>query len=154
MSNIKESLNQELKELKKARDVLQYSYEKCVRIGLKTDFNYEELESFEALTSRFARLSDIIIQKILRFFDTIDLEEAGTVRDRINRAEKKGIIDSADDLIQIRILRNEISHQYESETISNIFEQVMKLSLVLLKSVDNILAYAERYFEPRDKLCE
>jgi len=105
MNNIKQSLIQELIELKKARDVLSYSYEKYSRIGLKTDFSYEELERFEALSSRFVRLSDIIIQKILRFFDVLDLEETGTVRDRINRSEKKGIIESADDFIQIRILQ-------------------------------------------------
>ena len=117
MNNIKEVLNQELAQLENARDILQYSYEKCCRIGVKIGFTYEELESFEALTSRFARLSDIIIQKILRFFDVLDLEEAGTVRDRINRAEKKGVVKSADDFIKIRILRNEIAHEYKPETI-------------------------------------
>ena len=30
----------------------------------------------------------MIIQKILRLFDELDLEESGTVRDRINRAGK------------------------------------------------------------------
>ena len=147
MNNIKEVLNQELAQLENARDVLQYSYEKCCRIGVKIGFTYEELESFEALTSRFARLSDIIIQKILRFFDVLDLEEAGTVRDRINRAEKKGVVESADDFIKIRILRNEIAHEYKPETIYDIFEQVMDLAPVLLKSVDSLLLYSKKYFK-------
>lgn len=147
MNNIKEVLNQELVQLENARDILQYSYEKCCRIGVKIGFTYEELESFEALTSRFARLSDIIIQKILRFFDVLDLEEAGTVRDRINRAEKKGVVESADDFIKIRILRNEIAHEYKPETIYDIFEQVMELAPVLLKSVDSLLLYSKRYFK-------
>lgn len=147
MNNIKEVLNQELAQLENARDVLQYSYEKCCRIGVKIGCTYEELESFEALTSRFARLSDIIIQKILRFFDVLDLEEAGTVRDRINRAEKKGVVESADDFIKIRILRNEIAHEYKPETIYDIFEQVMNLAPVLLKSVDSLLLYSKRYFK-------
>lgn len=147
MNNIKEVLNQELAQLENARDILQYSYEKCCRIGVKIGFTYEELESFEALTSRFARLSDIIIQKILRFFDVLDLEEAGTVRDRINRAEKKGVVESADDFIKIRILRNEIAHEYKPETIYDIFEQVMELAPVLLKSVDSLLVYSKRYFK-------
>ncbi len=147
MNNIKEVLNQELVQLENARDILQYSYEKCCRIGVKIGFTYEELESFEALTSRFARLSDIIIQKILRFFDVLDLEEAGTVRDRINCAEKKGVVESADDFIKIRILRNEIAHEYKPETIYDIFEQVMELAPVLLKSVDSLLVYSKRYFK-------
>jgi len=96
MKAAKENLRLELENLTKAKDALQYSYEKCQKIKLHKGLSYEELESFEALTSRFARLSDIIIQKILRLLDFIDLEDTGTVRDRINQAEKKGVILSAD----------------------------------------------------------
>ena len=84
----------------------------------------------------------------------MDLEEAGTVRDRINRAEKKGVVESADDFIKIRILRNEIAHEYKPETIYDIFEQVMDLAPVLLKSVDSISAYSERYFQKKGVLSE
>ena len=89
MKAAKENLCVELENLARAKDVLQYSYEKCQKIKLHEGLSYEELERFEALTSRFARLSDVIIQKIFRLFDFIDLEDTGTVRDRINRAEKK-----------------------------------------------------------------
>jgi hypothetical protein len=143
MKTVNEALKQELIGLKNARDALQYSYNKCASIGVKSGLSNEEMESFEALTSRFARLSDIIIQKIFRFFDTLNLETSGTVRDRINRAEKMGAINSADEFIEIRILRNEIAHEYKSETIHEIFEQVMALTPVLLKSVDSILVCSE-----------
>ncbi|MCP4108492.1 MAG: hypothetical protein GY749_23590 [Desulfobacteraceae bacterium] len=146
MPDIRESLRNELSALKNARDVLCYSYEKCARIGVKLDLTYEELESFEALTSRFARLSDIIIQKIFRLFDILELEDHGTVRDRINRAEKREAVKSADDFIQIRILRNEIAHEYKPETFYEIFEQVMDKTPTLLKSVDKIINYSEKYF--------
>jgi hypothetical protein len=147
LNTIKEALGQERVSLNNARDILRYSYEKCLQIGIKSEFNYEELESFEALTSRFARLSDMIIQKIFRFFEVLDLEEQGTIRDRINRAERKGIIESADDFIQARILRNEIAHEYESEHLYEIFQRVIELSPVLLESVDRILEYSQQYFE-------
>lgn len=145
MNTVKEAFRQELITLEKARDIMQYSYDKCSQIGVKTGLTYEEMESFEALTSRFARLSDIIIQKIFRFFDTLNLEAPGTVRDRINRAEKMGVIESADKFIDIRILRNDIAHEYKSETIYDIFEQVMELTPPLLKSVGSILACSEKY---------
>lgn len=145
MNTVKEALRNELITLKNARDILQYSYDKCSLIGVKTGLTYEEMESYEALTSRFARLSDIIIQKIFRFLDTLNLEATGTVRDRINRAEKSGIIESADKFVEIRILRNDIAHEYKSETIYEIFEQVMDLTPILLQSVENILIYSERY---------
>ena len=91
MKNMENNLKQELGDLEKARDILLYSYQKCRNIELIDGLSYEEQDSFEALTSRFARLSDIIIQKIFRLLDILDLEEEGTIRDRINRAEKKGL---------------------------------------------------------------
>ncbi len=145
MKNIKNVMAREFEELDKARDALQYSYNKCSNIGLKHDLTDEELESFEALTSRFARLSDIIVQKILRYFDALDLEDEGTIRDRINRAEKKGIIDSAEEFIKIRILRNEIAHEYKSETIYDIYESVLSLTPLLLESVENINKHSIKY---------
>lgn len=144
MTNMEDNLKQELRDLEKARDVLRYSYEKCQAIELMDGLSYDEQESFEALTSRFARLSDLIIQKIFRLLDILDLEEEGTIRDRINRAEKKGAIHSADDFIEIRILRNEIAHEYKSETIYAIFEKVLEYTPKLLESVETITAYARK----------
>ena len=103
-----QALQSELRELHKARDVLNYSYSKCAQLKIGSGLEPEELESLEALTSRFARLSDIIIQRIFRHLDIIDLEESGTARDRINRAAKRGIIESAEQFINIRLLRNEV----------------------------------------------
>ncbi|BBO67028.1 hypothetical protein DSCA_09580 [Desulfosarcina alkanivorans] len=140
-------MQKELDELNKATDVLTYSYTKCAKIGVSADLSEEELESFEALTGRFARLSDIIIQKVFRYFDVLDLENSGTVRDRINRAEKKGIIESAEDFIHIRLLRNEIAHEYKSDTIYSIFESVLELTPPLLNSVEKIISYSERYLK-------
>ena len=143
MSKQMQALQNELQELQKARDVLNYSYTKCTKIQIGPGLDPEQLESLEALTSRFARLSDIIIQRIFRYLDTIDLEESGTVRDRINRAEKREIIESAEQFIKIRLLRNEIAHEYKVETINDIFERVLDLTPVLLDSVDRILCYTE-----------
>ena len=147
MNKILDSLKQELTELEKARDILAYSYDKCSTSVGKADLSNEELESFEALTRRFARLSDILIQKIFRCFDSLDLEEHGTVRDRINRAEKKEIVESADEFIQIRILRNEIAHEYKSDTIYRIFEKVLELTPALLAAVDRVITYSSRYMK-------
>ena len=58
-----------------------------------------------------------------------------------------GVIESADKFFDIRILRNDMAHEYKSETIYDIFGQVMELtpSLSLLKSVGSILVCSERY---------
>jgi len=75
----------------------------------------------------------------------LDLEDHGTVRDRINRAEKKEIVESADEFIQIRMLRNEIAHEYKSDTIYNIFEKVFESTPALLTAVDRVVTYSSRY---------
>ena len=146
MKNILENLELELINLEKASDILRYSYNKCLGTELKIGLPYEELESFEALTSRFARLSDIIIQKVFRLLDILDLEDEGSTRDRINRAEKRGVIHSADTFIDIRILRSEIAHEYKSETIYEMFEKVLEYTPILLESVDMMKSYAQKYF--------
>ena len=68
---------------------MEYSYKRCTAIKDKSEFDEQDLERFESLTGRFARLSDLLIQKMFRLIDSLDLDDQGTVRDRINRAEKK-----------------------------------------------------------------
>jgi hypothetical protein len=82
-------LNEELEKAGKAKDRLKISYEKCKIIGEKADYNEDELESFETLTSRFARFSDILIKKIFHLLERIDLDDVRTIRDSIILAEKK-----------------------------------------------------------------
>lgn len=61
---------------------LLFSYQRCEALETKENYTDEELEHFESLTGRFARLSDLLIQKIFRLIDQIDLEDQGTVKDR------------------------------------------------------------------------
>lgn len=138
-------LVQELKVLNDARDVLLYSFNKCTAIGIKETYEPEELESFESFTGRFARLSDILIQKIFRLVDELDLDSQGTIRDRINRAEKKELIDSSDVFVEIRMVRNDIAHEYLPEAIHDIFEKVLTLTPHLLESVERTIMYCKKY---------
>ena len=71
------------------------------------------------MTSRFARLSDIIIQKLLRGLDRYELEPSGSTIDVINRAERRGLIDSAGCWRDLRELRNEIAHEYVADGLFN-----------------------------------
>ena len=138
-------LQNELKILDDAKEVLLYSFNKCSRIGIKNKYEPEELESFESFTGRFARLSDILIQKIFRLVDELDLDSHGTVRDRINRAEKKGLITSSDVFVEIRVLRNDIAHEYLPEAIQEIFGKVLSLTPSLLDGVQRARNYCQKY---------
>ena len=144
---LKKLLGKEINDMKHTRDSLLYSYDRCRGLTVKTDLDNETMERFEALTARFSRLSDIMTQKVFRTLDALDLEDRGTVRDRINRAEKRGIIESADDFVEIRMVRNEIAHEYRSETILEIFERVLTLTPFLMKAVESIEIYSKKYLE-------
>lgn len=138
-------LQKELKLLADATEVLEYSFKKCSRIGIKATYEPEELESFESFTGRFARLSDILIQKVFRLIDEIDLDTQGTVRDRINRAEKKELVESGDTFVEIRMVRNDIAHEYLPEAVREIFVKVLDLTPALLDAVERVTRYCKRY---------
>jgi hypothetical protein len=135
----------ELKLIEDARDVLLYSYNKCRAIGIKDSYEPEELESFESFTGRFARLSDILIQKVFRLLDELDLDTQGTIRDRINRAEKKELIASSDVFVEIRMVRNDIAHEYVPEAIHELFAKALSLTPQLLEGVERTIAYCRKY---------
>ena len=138
-------LEKELAILDDAVNVLSYSLEKCAEIGTKDHYTPDELDRYESLTSRFARLSDIVTQKIFRIIDEIDLETQGTVRDRINRAEKKGLIKSAETFVKIRMLRNDIAHEHLPAAIKSIYRKVLALTPELLTSITAIKEYCGKY---------
>lgn len=141
-SELKDLLKNEIAVMKKAADVLQSSFEKSgKKLSEKNEYNSDELENLEVITARFSRLSDILIQKILRLIDKIELEDEGSVRDRINRAEKKGAINSADSLIEIRVLRNQVSHEYLPDEVLSIFKKVLTLTPELLKESQRTEGY-------------
>ena len=56
---------------------LKRSYGICEQIGFKDDYSDEEFDAFETLTSRYARISDILIHKVFRAIDTVELEYGG-----------------------------------------------------------------------------
>jgi hypothetical protein len=51
---------------------LRRSYERCVGIGIKTDYTEIEFDYFENLTSRYARTTDLLVNKVLRSIDTVE----------------------------------------------------------------------------------
>lgn len=139
-------LEKELDSLNKSMTLITDSYTKCRQIGIKTNYSIQELEVFEALTARFARLSDLLIQKVFRLIDTLELVNEGTLVDRINRAEKREIVASAKQFTELRLLRNSIVHEYEPDEYVAIFQNVLKFAPLLFASVDKTTNYCRKFF--------
>ena len=140
-NKIIELLDDELKLLIKSTEVLKYSLNNCKAIGIKDEYSMSELSEFEALSSRFSRSSDILTQKVLKTLFIILQENAKFFIDRCNLSEKLNLVDSSDDLYNIRKLRNEIAHEYCIIDITDIFEPLIEYSNLLLKIIDNSQEY-------------
>lgn len=141
-------LEELLGRLQKAVETLNYSYIKCEAIGIKGTYNAEEQDRFESLTAKFARLSDLIFKQAIKLIDIIDLDEPPeTVRDSINRAEKKGLIESGMRFVEIRKLRNRIAHEYaeSEEDIAEIYRETLQSTPLLFDSVSRIMGYCRRH---------
>ena len=83
-----QQLEESLRSLEKALETLRYSYVKCKKITGKDKLNAEDQESFEALTSRFARTADILTQKVLKSLFALIHERPRTFLDAANLLEK------------------------------------------------------------------
>src|SRR5674476_164104 len=92
-------LQSELTLLQSAVATLQMSVSKCKTIGIKENFTFEELESFDSLTSKFNRTSDIFTQKVLRSVWMLLHEPFVPFIDMMNTGEKMLILKSADQMI-------------------------------------------------------
>ncbi|HZK94682.1 MAG TPA: hypothetical protein VFC67_10785 [Prolixibacteraceae bacterium] len=98
---------------------MQFTY-KYKTIGIKENCTFEELESFDSLTSIFNHTSDIFTQKVLRSVWMLRHEPFVQFIDMMNKGEKMLMLQSADQMIEIRDLRNRISHEYIPEAIRDL----------------------------------
>ena len=140
-----QNLSHDLDLLEKSLFWLQRSYDICSAFTGKEVFAPEEYDAVETLTSRYARTSDILIQKIFRSIDKVEMEDRGTMIDVINRADKRGLFETVDEIRETRDLRNKIAHEYSKEDLEKLFADVMRLTPRLHGIAANIFAYCARF---------
>lgn len=131
-----EILHTEWRLLIASVNTLMLSIEKCQTIGEKVDYNFEELESFDSLTSKFNRTSDIFTQKVLRTIWMLLHEPFAPYIDMVNKGEKMFLIKSADQMIEIRDLRNQIAHEYIPEAILELVPEVIVQTSLLIENIE------------------
>ena len=139
-------LNENFEALEKSLDVLNYSFRKCKSLGEKEGYEPEEQESFEALTSRFARTSDILTQKVFKSLFALLQENVKTIIDSANILEKLGIVENADDILNIRELRNQIAHEYVEADLNALFIDVLRYVPAIETVINNLKKYNDNQF--------
>ena len=138
-------LRENINALNLSADWVRHSYEQTSTIEQKEKYSTEEFDKLENLASRYARTTDMLVNKVLRSIDTIESEDIGTIIDIMNRAEKRGIVSSADLLHTIKDLRNSIVHEYKIDEIARFFVDVQKYTPILLGIIQNVNIYCARY---------
>lgn len=122
--------------LQNSLHTLNKSVEKAQAILKQEDYTFEEMETFDSLTSKFSRTSDIFLQKIIRTVWDLLHEDKMPLIDILNRAEKFEIIHSAEDMLEIRDIRNQIAHEYIPEAIQELVPDVIDLSKILEENIN------------------
>ena len=114
---------------------LQQSRDKTHQLLQQSEFSFEELESIDSLTSKFSRTSDIYLQKVLRSIWTLQREDTVPLIDVLNRAEKLIIIVSAEELLQMRDICNQIAHEYLPEAVPELASEVVVMTTLVQKNI-------------------
>jgi uncharacterized protein YutE (UPF0331/DUF86 family) len=109
----------------------------CLPVGTKDSLSADEFDAFENLVGRYARAVDVLLHKVFRSIDAVELEEAGTLIDAVNRAEKRGLVSNAKRVRELKDLRNDIVHEYETDDLRALFLQT-------LEAVPEVFAIAEK----------
>lgn len=80
-------------------------------------------------------------QKVLKSLYILLHENIKTIIDSANLLEKLDIIDTADDLLNIREIRNQIAHDYVTEKINGFYLEVLNYVPHLKQIVENVKAF-------------
>jgi uncharacterized protein YutE (UPF0331/DUF86 family) len=138
-------LEQSLAELAAARRHLDYSFQQVAGLpGTLQGATEKQLESAEAFTGRFARSVDLLVNKVLRSLDRVELKPEGTLLDVVNRAEKRGFVTQSEELREMKDVRNIIAHDYASTKAAEIFAYCREQKPVLDDVCDRAVAHAEQ----------
>jgi hypothetical protein len=106
----------------------------------------EELsEKVDAFVSRFGRLQDHIGEKLIPRFSALLGESPKSLLDGLAFAEKMEWIESAENFISTRKLRNILVHEYlvNAELFLNALQAADKATLMLIDVVNKISQYSK-----------
>lgn len=136
-------LRQGLDELAQARRQLDFSFDQVRALPEHLQgATPEQLVRVEAFCSRFARTVDLLVTKVLRGLDRVELLPEASLLDVIHRAEKRGLITAVTALREMKDIRNIIAHDYAGARAAEIFAYCREQKPVLDEMCDRVAAYA------------
>lgn len=103
-------------------------------------------ERLDAFVSRFGRLQDTLADKFLPALLDAMAETRGAATENLDRAEKLGWLESADDWLVMRKLRNQMVHEYIEDRVilCDSLKAGHAFVNTLVKTADQFVAQADR----------
>lgn len=104
----------------------------------------DEIAFLDMTTTRFGKLQDIIGAKIFPLIlDILGEDNAPSFRDKLNRLEKLNIIHNANWWMDLREIRNQITHDYldDYDILSKNFNMLIPIAKQLLVFWDDLKKY-------------
>lgn len=136
-----ELLKENTMALEKQLFWLKRSFDKVKQIQKQDNFDFDELDAFENLSSRFARSIDFLIRKVFRSIDEAEFENQGTLIDVVNNAHKRSLFDAIEQVRALKDLRNGITHEYLDDHLPSFFRQLLTQTPILITIIENTLLY-------------
>lgn len=85
--------------------------------AMQLEENTDLAERVEAFVGRFGRLQDTVGDKLLPLLLAALGEKTSAAIDNLDRAERLGLLSSADEWIVMRNLRNQMVHEYVEDPV-------------------------------------
>ncbi len=137
-----------VKDFERSMDWLKRALEKSETVNVDR-LSEEDIEKIEILFSRFSRSADMLINRVLRGIDILELEDVETKLDVVIRAEKRGFVENYKELIALKDLRNELAHEYLGEWFVNKLPEVVEASEKLIEIANRVLNYVYKELIPK-----
>ena len=124
-----------------------FSYEQLKRVKINIDLfdEPEQIKTIDAFIFRFIKLQDFMGEKLFKsFLDSIgEYNEIMSLLDALDRMEKLGIIQNADDWMNYRKIRNKLTHEYPNN--QNEIIEGIKTALNIFEKIEDIVKVIENY---------
>lgn len=149
------TLRENLEKAKLHLDRLKKASQEILEYEILENLNVEDFETVKIIDTfifRFIKLQDFLGQKLFRrFLDEIgELEENMSFLDVLDKLEKLGIINSVENWIEIRKLRNKLTHEYPDE-----LEEVRKELRIAIDKInlfEEVIIKIENYLKNKNLL--
>ena len=112
----------------------------------RLDADHELAERVEAFVGRFGRLQDTVGDKLLPLLLATMGEKPAAVFDNLDRAERLGLLESADTWMTMRNLGNQMIHEYVEDPVvlASALQTGHTFVAGLIATANNMIAEAER----------